>query len=195
MRPRSLLLLAAVTALAGCADAGDNKPRDVITAPSEPLPQTPGNVAPLESTTVVDAPATTNSPTTNPPTTTAPTTTVDGTLPAVTTTSEPGTGDVLPENLYAYAAAEAIAERANDEGLDGLDPDELVLALETASEAAYEIEFPTVVETLDVRISRDGTSVTIETGTITDDGNETGKSYVCVSGGRANAQQTPCGGD
>jgi len=198
MRTRALLLfVTAAFALTGCATGKDETARDVITAPDAGSPQSGSADA---STSILEQNGA--APTSLPVTTSS----TGSTMPSVPTTvavvqstttvaAPETTEDTAAENVYAYAAAEAIAERANEDGLDGLDADELVLALETASEAAYEIEFPTIVETLDVRISRDGTSVTIETGAITDDGNETGKAYVCVSAGRATPQQAPCGGN
>lgn len=198
MPTRVLLLLAAAAfALTGCAAGKDETPRDIVTAPDEVSPQSGS----ADTSTSVQGQS--GIPATSLPVTTSSTETTSSSVPttdaptqSTTTVAAPETTeDVAAENVYAYAAAEAVAGRANEEGLDGLDADELVLALEAASEAAYEIEFPTVVETLDVRISRDGTSVTIETGALTDDGNETGKAYVCVTGGRAAPQQSPCGGN
>lgn len=198
MQTRALLLLVtAAFALTGCAAGNDETARDIVTAPDAGSSQsesadTATSIPEQSSTAPTSLPVTTSSTESTVP---AVPTTAAAVQPTTTIAAPETTEDTAAENVYAYAAAEAIAERANEDSLDGLDADELVLALETASEAAYEIEFPTVVETLDVRISRDGTSVTIETGALTDDGNETGKAYVCVSAGRATPQQAPCGGN
>lgn len=94
-----------------------------------------------------------------------------------------------PVNLYALAGARAIAERANENGLDELDDDGVAEALLEAGEAAYEIEYPTVVTYLDVTQDEDGNLVVV---TEDESQTEVGTAYVCVVAGKANASERAC---
>jgi hypothetical protein len=185
--------------LFGCANGTNQESRDVVTAPTEDpasAPATDGRGSPTTNPDTVPTIPAGQAPPTEPTTpTTIVTTTVVTTTIATTTTVPQDVPDVAPENLYAYAAAETIAERVNEDDLAGLDADEIVLVLEAAIEAAYEIEYPVAVETLEIDLDEDGPSVTIETGTVTDAGVESGKSYVCLLDGKAVASQARCGGN
>ena len=94
-----------------------------------------------------------------------------------------------PENIYALAGARAIAMRANETDLRGLSDEALAEVLLEASEAAYEIEYPSVVMYLDVSQDDDMNIVVV-----TEDESQTvvGTAYVCVVDGTAVAQEDAC---
>jgi len=87
------------------------------------------------------------------------------------------------------AGAQAIAARANENDLSGLDADDVAEALLEAIDAAYEIEYPTVVTYLDVTQDDDANLVVV-----TEDESQTqvGTAYVCVVGGKAVAGERAC---
>lgn len=171
--------------LAGCS--GGDEARTILAEPatsssvgtaSSLPPTSPGNRAGV----VEPSSSTTTSPTT---TVVAPST--SGATPPSTAgpTEEPSTDD----NLYALAGARAIAAKANENDLSGLDPDVVAEVLLEASEAAYEIEYPSVVMYLDVSQDDDRNLVVV-----TEDESQTivGTAYVCVVDGTAVAQEDAC---
>lgn len=119
------------------------------------------------------------------------TTSVDTTAEPSTTTSPEVDEDqpTNPVNIYALAGAQAIAARANENGLSGLDAGDVAEALLEAIDAAYEIEYPTVVTYLDVTQDDDANLVVV-----TEDESQTqvGTAYVCVVGGKAVAGERAC---
>jgi hypothetical protein len=117
--------------------------------------------------------------------------TATSTVPAenAVTTTEPDSSTGDPVNVYALAGARAVAERANRTGLDGLDPDGVAEVLLEASEAAYDIEYPSIVMYLDVSQDDDMNLIVV-----TEDESQTivGTAYVCVVDGTAVAQEDAC---
>jgi hypothetical protein len=106
-----------------------------------------------------------------------------------TTTTDTASAADDPVNIYALAGARVIAARANENDLSGLDPDAVSEVLLEASEAAYEIEYPSVVMYLDVSQDDDMNIVVV-----TEDESQTivGTAYVCVVDGTAVAQEDAC---
>jgi hypothetical protein len=141
----------------------------------------------------------TSSPVTNPvvvtdPSTSLPSTDVDaptGTVTEPSATTLPAAGVVTPDpvNIYALAGARAIVERVKENDLSGLDAIALSEALLEAIDAAYEIEYPSVVTYLDVAQDDDANLVVV-----TEDESQTqiGTAYVCVSGNTVVASEQAC---
>lgn len=94
-----------------------------------------------------------------------------------------------PVNIYALAGARAIAERVKENDLSELDANALAEALLEAIDAAYEIEYPSVVTYLDVSQDDDANLVVV-----TEDESQTqiGTAYVCVSGNTVVASEQVC---
>lgn len=197
VRTFSPLLLTALSVLALTACSGDTG-RDIVTGDgteSSETADTTESPAPTQDdsdttddASVVSTPGT-PTPTSSPA---SPSTTIGAAPDDAPDTGAPSVPAVAadPRNVYAFAAAQAIADAANSEGIDEADEETVSLILETAGEAAYEIEYPSAVEYLEVDIDED--VVTITTEGDFGDGVETGTAYVCIVDGRAVAAETAC---
>lgn len=180
-RDMGRLLLCGGVALNLAACSGSDEVRTVV--PDAPVGETT-----VANTPVVSAPSQT-------------TVTVADSVPVATsvdTVDEPSTttspeadeaGPTDPANIYALAGAQAIAARANENDLSGLDDDDVTEALLEAIDAAYEIEYPSIVTYLDVTLDDDANLVVV-----TEDESQTqvGTAYVCIVGGKAVAVEQSC---
>jgi hypothetical protein len=181
-----LLFLCGTLVLTACSGGGEA--RTILTDPAtsndagvvvSSLPP----VGPGGGTGIVEAPSlTTPSPAT---TAVIPTTSIA----ASPVTTGPAAEPANPDNLYALVGARAIAAKANESDLSGLEQDVLTEVLLEAGEAAYEIEYPSDVMYLDVGQDDRGNLMVV-----TEDESQTivGSAYVCVVDGKAVAREDAC---
>lgn len=178
----SALVILGLTACA--SDKGDTAPAEtsaaeVTTGSTNPVAETPASTATTAPETGV--PGIGSSTTVTTPTITTPT----------ADTTESGVDDGW--YIYAEAGAEAIAARLNDAGVTELDPAELEAALVEAGEAAYEIEYPSIVVYLDVKVATGPPSVEVVVGD--DENPERVSSFVCLDGTKAYTSPGRCTSD
>lgn len=177
---RWFLLCVCLLPLVACSNEGES--RTVV-----PDVSLAGDGAPAPTPPVTAIPVTTSSL----PAASTSTPDVTSTVAEGSATTQPVVSDepVDPTNIYALAGARAIAARANENDLGELDAEGAAEALLEAIEAAYEIEYPSVVTYLDVTQDEAGNLVVV-----TEDESQTqvGTAYVCIVDGTAIAGERTC---